>query len=123
QSQKANIDSQPWWIRLEVDDERRRSSHALVHKVAARADDPWWDKNYPPYLDGEYEYGCRGRVRAMSEKRFQELLKNDKDIKVIESTGASNKSVMDDEDKIKEDGIKQIETSVIQDQLRKKLYG
>ncbi|UNM95676.1 phage head morphogenesis protein [Ignatzschineria rhizosphaerae] len=123
QSQKANIDRQPWWIRIEVDDERTRPSHVAMHKVAARADDPFWDNNYPPFLDGEYEYGCRGRVRAVSDKRFQEMLKNDKDIKVIESNGSSGQSVMDDEDQIKEDGIKQIDNTDIQDQLRKKLYG
>lgn len=123
QAQKANSKSQPWWLRIEVIDDRTRHDHVLAHKVAARADDPYWNDNYPPYLDGEFQYGCRGRVRAVSDKRFQEMLKTDKEIKVIESNGSGGQSMMDNEQQIKEDGIQQIETSVIQEQLRKKLYG
>lgn len=123
ETQKANINNQPWWIRVEVIDERTRSSHVAVHKIAARADDPYWNNNYPPYLNGKFEYGCRGRVMAMSDKRFQAMLKSDPSIRVIESNGISTGSTMYDLDMIKQDGIKQIDTTTIQEQLRKKLYG
>ncbi|PWD89589.1 hypothetical protein DC081_09065 [Ignatzschineria cameli] len=121
QAQKANINNQPWWIRIEVIDERTRPSHVAVNKIAARADDPWWDNNYPPYLDGKFEYGCRGRVRAVSDRRFQEMLKNDPTIRVIESNSASTTPAIDDDGSLIKDGIQQVKSSAIQEALREKL--
>lgn len=121
QSQKASMDAQPWWVRIEIIDERTRPTHKAVHLVAARADDPFWNENYPPYLKGKFEHGCRARVAAMSERRFQAFIKNN-DVKIIESTGNNaSKSAFDNEDEIINDGIRSIESSEIQAALAKKL--
>ena len=44
-----------------------RPEHAEVDGVIRPVDDGWWTLNYPPYLDGGYEYNCRCLVVSVSE--------------------------------------------------------
>lgn len=65
-SQEANIDRRPYWRYVAVLDSNTRPSHAERHGVVLRADDDWWDTNYPP--NG---WGCRCRVQSLSERQVQ----------------------------------------------------
>lgn len=120
-AQVTNIESQPWWIRIEIDDNRLRPTHDAVNYVTARADDAYWDNNYPPYLDGEMEWGCRGRVRAVSEKRLEALMKSNPRIRIISTGMNSKKNAINDDTQIKQDGINSIQNKMIQSILKGKL--
>lgn len=61
-SQMANVDEQPYWQYVAVKDSRTRASHLALHGKVYRADDPIWATMYPPN-----DWGCRCRVRALSE--------------------------------------------------------
>lgn len=61
-SQMANVDEQPYWQYVAVKDSRTRASHLALHGKVYRADDPIWQTMYPPN-----DWGCRCRVRALSE--------------------------------------------------------
>ncbi len=61
-SQMANVDEQPYWQCVAVKDSRTRASHLALHGKVYRADDPIWATMYPPN-----DWGCRCRVRALSE--------------------------------------------------------
>lgn len=60
--QMENIDEQPYWQYVAVADSRTRRSHLALHGKVYRADDPIWQSLYPPN-----DWGCRCRVRALSE--------------------------------------------------------
>lgn len=85
-SQVANSDAQPYLQRVEIMDQRTRATHQAVHNVIYRLDDPWWQSNYPPYLNGQFEHGCRGRARPLSAEGLKDVQDRNPDLKVQEST-------------------------------------
>ncbi|MDY0686430.1 phage minor head protein [Pasteurella multocida] len=76
-SQMENADEQPYWQYVAVRDSRTRASHLALHGKVYRYDDPIWDTLYPPN-----DWGCRCRVRALSEFKL-----NKQGLKVSESAG------------------------------------
>ncbi|HDR1022143.1 TPA: minor capsid protein [Pasteurella multocida] len=76
-SQMANADEQPYWQYVAVKDSRTRASHLALHGKVYRYDDPIWDSFYPPN-----DWGCRCRVRALSEFKL-----NKQGLKVSDSAG------------------------------------
>ncbi len=64
--QMENIDEQPYWQYVAINDARTRASHLALHGKVYRADDPIWETLYPPN-----DWGCRCRVRALSEFKVQ----------------------------------------------------
>lgn len=76
-SQMANADEQPYWQYVAVRDSRTRASHLALHGKVYRYDDPIWDSFYPPN-----DWGCRCRVRALSEFKL-----NKQGLKVSDSAG------------------------------------
>lgn len=61
-------DSRPYWMYVAVMDESTRATHAARNETVYHADDPIWDWLYPPN-----DWGCRCRVRALSERRMKSL--------------------------------------------------
>lgn len=55
-----NVANQPYLQYIAVNDERTRASHAAMHNMVFRADDPIWQTHYPPN-----DWRCRCRVRAL----------------------------------------------------------
>lgn len=76
-TQMANVDEQPYWQYVAVKDSRTRASHLALHGKVYRADDPIWATMYPPN-----DWGCRCRVRALSEFELKK-----QGLNVSESTG------------------------------------
>ena len=66
--QLANAASQPYWQYVAVMDSRTRPTHGALNGRVFRYDDPIWQSHYPP--NG---WGCRCRVRAMSQRRLDSL--------------------------------------------------
>lgn len=66
QAQRAG--GRPYWMYVAVMDSRVRPSHAALAGRVYRWDDPIWDSHYPP--NG---WGCRCRVRALSESALERL--------------------------------------------------
>ncbi|WP_044469791.1 phage head morphogenesis protein [Mannheimia massilioguelmaensis] len=64
--QIANADEEPYWQYVAVNDSRTRASHLAMNMKIYRYDDPIWNTMYPPN-----DWGCRCRVRALSEFRVQ----------------------------------------------------
>lgn len=64
--QMANSDEQPYWQYVAVKDSRTRVSHLALDGKVYRFDDPIWNTMYPPN-----DWGCRCRVRALSEFRLK----------------------------------------------------
>lgn len=58
--------ARPYWQYLAIRDASSRPSHAAMHGKVFRADDPIWDTIYP--ANG---FGCRCRVRALSERQVR----------------------------------------------------
>lgn len=87
--QMENIDEQPYWQYIAVNDARTRASHLSLHNKIYRADDPIWETIYPPN-----DWGCRCRVRALSEFKVQrEGLKIDSSngqLKAVEAVAGVN---------------------------------
>lgn len=46
--QMENVDEQPYWRYVAVNDSRTRASHLALHGKIYRADDPIWQTMYPP---------------------------------------------------------------------------
>lgn len=64
--QQGRAEAFPYWQYVAVMDSRVRRSHAALHGRVFRHDDPIWDRLYPP--NG---WGCRCRVRAMSQDALE----------------------------------------------------
>lgn len=56
------VEDRPYWRYSAVNDSRTRLAHAALHGRVVRADDPFWDKFYPP--NG---FRCRCTVSCLSE--------------------------------------------------------
>lgn len=65
-TQIKNTDNHPYWQYVAVMDRRTRPSHSMLNGRVFKYDDPFWDDFYPP--NG---WGCRCRVRALSEDNIQ----------------------------------------------------
>jgi len=63
-----NIKSMPYWMYSAVMDMKTRPSHASLHGKVFRADDPIWDKIYPP--NG---WNCRCSVIPLDDDDLQEM--------------------------------------------------
>jgi SPP1 gp7 family putative phage head morphogenesis protein len=83
--QMENSDQQPYWMYVAVMDSRTRPSHAALNGKVFRFDDPFWQIFYPP--NG---WGCRCRVRAISERRLKQLK-----LSVETSTGKLTNKTLD----------------------------
>ncbi|MDD3012601.1 MAG: phage minor head protein [Candidatus Gastranaerophilales bacterium] len=62
-----NIDNRPYWQYVAVMDRRTRPAHSQLNGRIFSYDDPFWDSFYPP--NG---WGCRCRVRALSDENIKE---------------------------------------------------
>lgn len=78
QQQLASVETHPYWQYIAILDGRTRKSHAAMHGRVFRWDDPIWDKLYPPN-----DWGCRCRVRALTEAQVKQM-----GLTVESSTGA-----------------------------------
>ena len=83
-----NIDNRPFWQYVAVLDSRTRPAHRALDGQVFRYDDPFWETHYPP--NG---WGCRCRVRALSEidVRDRNLQVEDSTDKLIESNALVSK--------------------------------
>lgn len=63
--QARNVTARPYLQYVSVADKRSRPGHAHLDGMTLPADDPFWEKNYPP--NG---FNCRCRVRALSQKQL-----------------------------------------------------
>ncbi|MFX2607057.1 phage minor head protein [Enterobacter mori] len=68
QQQMENIADRPYFQRVAIMDQNTRPKHASLHLFTARWDDPCWQYFYTP--DG---YGCRCRIRALSQADVERL--------------------------------------------------
>jgi SPP1 gp7 family putative phage head morphogenesis protein len=66
-TQAENTDNRPFWQYIAVMDRRTRPSHAMLNGRVFRFDDEFWNDFYPP--NG---WGCRCRVRALSEGNIKD---------------------------------------------------
>ena len=66
-TQAENTDNRPYWQYVAVMDRRTRASHAMLNGRVFRFDDEFWNDFYPP--NG---WGCRCRVRALSNYNIQD---------------------------------------------------
>ncbi len=60
---QENISDRPYLQYISIQDARTRPSHAALHGLVFRHDDPFWDSHAPP--NG---WNCRCRIRALSER-------------------------------------------------------
>ena len=68
QAQMASRASRPFWQYVAVMDEHTRASHAALNGRVFATDDPIWQTHYPPN-----DWGCRCRVRALSQRRLDSM--------------------------------------------------
>ncbi|MNF59671.1 Phage Mu protein F like protein [compost metagenome] len=76
--QQMNQPERPYWQYIAVIDESTRASHAAMNGLVFASTDPIWQTHYPPN-----DWGCRCRVRAMSQLRL-----DDNGLTVSSSEGA-----------------------------------
>lgn len=60
QTQAKVLAARPYWQVITVTDGRQRPNHGALHRKVFRADDPAWQKAYPPF-----GFNCRCRVRSL----------------------------------------------------------
>ena len=65
---KANADAKPYWMYVAVLDSNTRPDHRKLNGRVFRHDDPIWSSLFPP--NG---WGCRCRVRALSEAQVKRM--------------------------------------------------
>lgn len=65
---KANVDARPYWMYVAVLDGNTRPDHRKLNGRVFRHDDPIWRSLFPP--NG---WGCRCRVRALSEAQVKRM--------------------------------------------------
>lgn len=66
QSMMANAGDRPYFMRIEIMDERTRATHRRLHKRVWRFDDP-----NAAWIKGPLDWGCRGRERALTEEQVK----------------------------------------------------
>lgn len=78
----ANAQERPYWMYIAINDSKTRPEHAALDGRVFRWDDPIWQSIHPP--NG---WGCRCRVRALTEKQVaqKELAVESSDGKLGES--------------------------------------
>lgn len=62
QQQKELADVLPYWEYEHNDSTHPRKEHQAWDGLVLRADDPWWDRHYPPRA-----YGCHCTVKALDD--------------------------------------------------------
>lgn len=62
------VDSLPYWQYLSMADEKVRDSHAALHGLVLRYDDPFWQDHYPPW-----DWNCRCMVAALTAEEEQDI--------------------------------------------------
>jgi SPP1 gp7 family putative phage head morphogenesis protein len=83
--QQDNKASRPHLMYVAVDDNRSRLSHKAMHGQVFPIDDPIWQTHYPP--NG---WGCRCRVRALSDNKLNRLNKR------VQSSAGKTREVVKD---------------------------
>lgn len=68
QQQLDNAEARPYWQYIAIRDSVTRPSHRKFHGRVFRYDDPIWQSLYPPN-----DWGCRCRVRALSEAQVKRM--------------------------------------------------
>jgi SPP1 gp7 family putative phage head morphogenesis protein len=62
-----NASERPYWQYIAIDDAATRAKHRAMNKRVFRWDDLIWQSIYPPN-----DWGCRCRVRALTEKQVKQ---------------------------------------------------
>lgn len=66
--QLAGVETRPYWMYVAIRDGNTRPEHRALNGKVFRWDDPIWQYLYPP--NG---WGCRCRVRALTEQQVQRM--------------------------------------------------
>jgi SPP1 gp7 family putative phage head morphogenesis protein len=64
---RRSIRTRPYWEYHTVGDEAVRPEHAALNGVVRPADDPFWNRYYPPW-----DFGCRCWVTSVSQAEMDE---------------------------------------------------